>query len=389
MPLRLVVHDYAGHPFQVQLSRELARRGHGVLHLHCPSYRSGKGAVERVPGDPRELRIDAVSLDATFEKYSPARRISQELVYARRLAAKVRAERPDVVVSSNTPLFAQSMLLRECKRLGSSFVFWQQDVYSVAMKREAERRLPAVLGELVGRRFVELERLLLRRSDAVIPISEDFRTTLLQWGLPADKLHVIENWAPLDELPQRPRNNAWSRRHGLVDKRVLLYSGTLGRKHDPSLLLRLALEARARQASNLLSFAFQDYQDLPDVLATGDVLLVLLEREAGRFAVPSKVLSYLCAARPLLASIPQENLAAKVVVASGGGAVVDPDDARGFVEAARRLLDDPDARSRFGAAARDYAEETFDIHAIGDRFEHVLESVVRAPRYAASRGMQG
>jgi len=31
--------------------------------------------------------------------------------------------------------------------------------------------------------------------------------------------------------------------------------------------------------------------------------VVILEREAGRFAVPSKVLSYLCAGRPLLAEV--------------------------------------------------------------------------------------
>jgi len=30
--MRLLIHDYAGHPFQVQLSRELARRGHSVTH---------------------------------------------------------------------------------------------------------------------------------------------------------------------------------------------------------------------------------------------------------------------------------------------------------------------------------------------------------------------
>ena len=44
--LRVVVHDYVGHPFQVQLSRELARRGMDVLHLHCGSFRTGKGDVD-------------------------------------------------------------------------------------------------------------------------------------------------------------------------------------------------------------------------------------------------------------------------------------------------------------------------------------------------------
>ena len=50
----------------------------------------------------------------------------------------------------------------------------------------------------------------------------------------------IENWAPVDELPARPRENEWARRHGLDGKPVLLYSGTLGLKHDPGLLHRLA-----------------------------------------------------------------------------------------------------------------------------------------------------
>lgn len=395
MPLRIAVHDYSGHPFQVQLSRELARRGHEVLHLHCPSYCSGKGALEPRPGDPPGFRVEAVSLDTPFEKYSPVKRLRQERRYARRLVRRIREEGPDVVLSSNTPLFAQQILL---KKLGVPFVFWQQDVYSVAMQREAQRRLPSVLGRAVGRRFLELERKLLEQSDAVVTIAEDFRATLLQWGLPPAKLHVIENWAPLDELPPRPRDNDWARRHELVDKRVLLYSGTLGLKHDPGVLLRLAHELRddpdarvvvvsegagadqlrEQGAENLLVLGFQPYETLPDVLASGDVLLAILEREAGRFAVPSKVLTYLCAARPLLAAVPPENLAARIITGSGAGLLAGPDDTDGFVAAARRLLADSDLRRQMGAAGRKYAETTFDIGTIGDRFEQVLRSVVPA-----------
>ena len=36
--MRILVHDFSGHPFQMQLSRELARRGHDVLHVDCASY---------------------------------------------------------------------------------------------------------------------------------------------------------------------------------------------------------------------------------------------------------------------------------------------------------------------------------------------------------------
>ncbi|RYJ01060.1 MAG: glycosyltransferase WbuB, partial [Actinomycetales bacterium] len=40
--MKVVVHDFSGHPFQVQLSRELARRGHDVVHSSCAAYVSGR-----------------------------------------------------------------------------------------------------------------------------------------------------------------------------------------------------------------------------------------------------------------------------------------------------------------------------------------------------------
>ena len=67
--MRVIVHDYCGHPFQVQLSRELARRGHDVLHLYCPSVPSGHGALERGDDDPTTFAVEPVALDATFERF--------------------------------------------------------------------------------------------------------------------------------------------------------------------------------------------------------------------------------------------------------------------------------------------------------------------------------
>jgi putative colanic acid biosynthesis glycosyltransferase WcaI len=392
--LRVVVHDYSGFPFPVQLSRELARRGHDVLHLHCPSYRAGKGDLELRADDPTTLAIEPIDMGGQFAKYSPTRRVWQELTYGDRTRHRIVAHGPDVVLSGDTPLFAQIVILRSCRRKRIPFVFWLQDLNSVAMRLEAERRVP-VGGRAIGNALVGLERNALQRSSAVVAISEDFRNTLLAWGLPAAQLHVIENWAPVDEMPVRPRENGWARRHGLEGEPVLLYSGTLGLKHDAGLLLELAEalpEVRVVVASeglgadwlaerpreNLMLLGFQPYGELPDVLGAGDILFVILERAAGAFAVPSKVLSYLCAGRPLLASLPADNLAAQVVQASGGGLLVEPDDVRGLVDGAQRLLSDPELRARLGKAGRAYAERTFEIGSIADRFEAVLEAAVKA-----------
>jgi glycosyltransferase involved in cell wall biosynthesis len=98
------------------------------------------------------------------------------------------------------------------------------------------------------------------------------------------------------------------------------------------------------------------------------------------FSVPSKVLSYQCAARPILASIPTYNLAAKTVARSGSGLVVDSADESGFVAAAQKLVDSVSLRQQLGGNGRTYALKAFEIEAITDRFLRVLTETGSSPR---------
>jgi glycosyltransferase involved in cell wall biosynthesis len=390
--MRLIVHDYSGHPFQVQLSRELARRGHEVRHLHCTSYTTGKGAVVVKPHDPATFQVEAIDLGEEFDKYRYVRRVRQERRYAARFREQIDLTGVDAMLCCNVPLLALDQVQRDVARAGVPFVFWQQDVYSLAM-RDAAQQVPLVGGPL-GQRFVRIEQRILRESQAVVTISPDFVELLLEWGVAPERLHVVENWAPLEDLPVVPQSNDWAAGHDLGARPVVLYAGTLGMKHDPSLLITLAealggdadlvvvsegqgadwlrREAAARRIEHLRLLPFQPMEALPKVLATADVLVALLEPGAGAFSVPSKVLTYHCAGRALLAAVPSENLAARIIHRAGSGVVVAPGDHAALTRAARDLVEDPDLRTRLGAAGREYAEATFDIERIGDRFEQVL-----------------
>ena len=407
---RIVIHDYSGHPGQAQLSRALARRGYTVTHQHCPSYTTGRGSLQREAGDPATLTFEPVAMDGTFAKYSPITRLRQELRYGKSASRAIAAKQPSVVVLSNVPLLAHSVLARDLAKRGVPMVFWHQDIYSEAIGATARRRIP-VVGGLLARLADRTERTIARRSVAIVAISPTFLERLGEWGV-AEKATVVPNWAPIDELPVRERDNGWRRRIGLDGHPVVLYSGTLGLKHDPSILAELAAglrrshpEARvvvvsegkgrdwleehkagaAGAADNLVLLDFQPYGDLPDVMASADVLAAILEPDASKFSVPSKVLTYLCSNRAILGVLPPDNSVAEVLTSQGAGEVVDPADRDRVVAAAQELLDDEDRRRTMGQAGRRYAEQTFSPETAADRFLEVFGDLV-APVAPQGRG---
>jgi colanic acid biosynthesis glycosyl transferase WcaI len=126
----------------------------------------------------------------------------------------------------------------------------------------------------------------------------------------------------------------------------------------------LRSQAVEQSLENLHVLDYQPYGQLAEVLATADVLVALLESSAGIFSVPSKVLTYLCAARPLLASMPKENLAARTIERAGAGIVTNPGDAAAFLSSAEVLFNDARTRIDMGQAARSLAETNFRIDVI-------------------------
>jgi colanic acid biosynthesis glycosyl transferase WcaI len=395
--VRICVCEYSGHAFQVQLSRELANRGYDVLHLYFSEFQSPKGRLSRQTTDPATLSIEGVSLGRPFAKYRFVRRWLQERQIGQRLAQRIDEFAPEVVLASNLPLDPLSIVLQSCLKANRRCIFWQQDIYSSAILRILRRKLGPI-GYLIGRYYERLERRAAARSSAIVVIADSFKATLeAKFGIDPGKVKVIENWAPIEEIAIEPKTNPWSAAHGLVQKDVVLYTGTLGLKHDPALILSLAaalrnrpntrvvvvsegpfaawLLARAKDQSlhNLLVLPFQPYEVYPEVLASADVLISIIESDAGEYSVPSKVLSYLCAGRPIVLSAPNENLAAQVIQRSGAGLVCPVNDANAFVNAVEKLLEDGGLRERLGKNARHYAETSFDIRKIADQFEAIIQ----------------
>ncbi len=396
--MKILVHDYAGHAFPTSLSRALAARGHQVVHAFAGSLQTPRGDLRHNPGDADTLEFREFPMDPQYPrfKYSFRRRRNMEIRYGNAAAEFVRSWKPDAVLSGNTPTETQEPITRATVESGGRFYYWVQDFYSLAVDKLLRKKIP-VAGGFIGAWYRLLDSRQFRRSSGIVTITEDFTPILAnEFGVSADRVSVVPNWAVIEDLPKMPKDNFWSRSHGLEDKFVFLYTGTIGMKHNPAMLLELARrfqdkpevvvvvvsegigadwlsrELAAANLTNLRILPYQSFAELPAVLASGDVLVGILEEEAGVFSVPSKTLSYLCAARPLLLAVPKENLAARITREQGAGITVAPKDMEGFLAAAAFLYASPDERAEFGAKARAYAEATFPIEKTASAFEKIL-----------------
>ena len=397
--MRILIHDYAGHPFQVQLSRELARRGHDVLHQYYGYNNTPKGNLDKSAVDVQNLVIEGVYTKEPIQKYSFLKRWLQDLEFGELVSQSIREFSPDIFMAANTPLDSLRKITSVCRDQDTRYVFWLQDVSGLAAHKLLKQKIP-VLGGLVGQYHIRLEQNLLRQSDGVVLIADEFQPIVEGWGVQPETTRVIPNWAPLDEVPVCKKNNLWAVQHGVADKFCFLYTGGMGLKHNPNLILQLAIAVCERDEicvmvvsqglgsswlqekktelglDNLKILNYQPFERMPDVLAAGDVLVAILEPDAGIFSVPSKVLTYLCAQRPLLLAVPLDNLASQIVSRNAAGIVVPPEDLDGFVAAAMILVEDRENRAIMGSNARLYTEEHFEIQSIGDKFEALFTQIV-------------
>ena len=241
--MRIYLHDYGGHAFLVGLARHLARRGHTVRYGFSATNEAPQGDLAPRADDPPTFSLDPVVTPPVDKRARSlaglVKRKRAEARFGRAAAAHLRRWNADVVVCANGSLDVVGPLMAAARDQGAAFANWLQDVLSVGTRSVLARRF-GLPGDLLGRAFEAREGRLLRGADAVIGITEAFRPLLDGWGVDPARVAIIENWAPLAELPQRPRDTAWARAHGLDGHPIVLYSGTLGMKHDPASLGHVA-----------------------------------------------------------------------------------------------------------------------------------------------------
>jgi colanic acid biosynthesis glycosyl transferase WcaI len=135
---------------------------------------------------------------------------------------------------------------------------------------------------------------------------------------------------------------------------------------------KLALQERARdrQLNNVSFLNSRSAEEMPELLASADALLVPLKGFIPG-AVPSKLYEGMGSGRPVV--LIAEGEAADVVRETNAGIVVDPGDIGGIANALRRLRADAQLGAKMGENGRKAALERFDRDRIAKGFIQRLE----------------
>jgi glycosyltransferase involved in cell wall biosynthesis len=123
---------------------------------------------------------------------------------------------------------------------------------------------------------------------------------------------------------------------------------------------------------NIVWLPMQPWAVYPDVLAASDVSLINLHPELHTPVVPSKLLSIMAAARPVLASLPPESDARRIITEAGCGLFVEAGDGEALADGILSVYSDRTMAKEMGQQGRSYVEAHFSREVCIDHMEGIL-----------------
>ncbi|MBQ1043345.1 MULTISPECIES: glycosyltransferase family 4 protein [unclassified Micromonospora] len=336
-------------------------------------YRAHRRSVEDLDG----LRVLRAPLYPSHDR-SAVRRAANYLSWAASSTVVGRGllRSADASLVYGSPITAATAAMAARMRWRTPYVLmvmdlWPDSVFATGFLTDgAGRRLAAgALGGLTDRVH--------RWADHITVPSPGLRRTLIERGIPADKVSVVYNWADEKVMQPAEPDPTFRARLGLGrDDFVVMYAGNLGAAQrldvavaamehlrdlpDVHLVLvgggveRESLRERAR-AGGLATVHFAD-QIAPERIASAMAatqlqLISLADEPLFHITLPGKVQAILASGQPALVCAPGD--AARIVTGAGAGFAAPPGDPAALAAVIRQARSAPRDRLRdMGHAAR-------------------------------------
>lgn len=246
----------------------------------------------------------------------------------------------NVVYANTWPLLSQALVARYCARRRIPLVLHIQDVYPESLMG----KLPRVSRRVIGGPLWMLDRWSAQQAQQVVVISDNMRRTYVEnRGLAPGRVTTVLNWVDDQRFAHTPsRRDACARYRIPEDKFTFLYLGNIGPVAGVEGLIHAFHKAGLPQAQlvvvgdgsaktscvaladrlglgNVRFVSDPEAANVPLLQSLGHVCLLPVRKGAAFSSIPSKLMAYMLAGKPVLATVDLQSDTAQCVHAAQCG----------------------------------------------------------------------
>jgi len=260
-------------------------------------------------------------------------------------------------------------------------------------------KAPSRVYKAAYRLFKTLMTSIYARSDLVVTVTQNLVQSLLLRGI--DNVKLVPNGADVSIFKPYGKANVREELGLKKDDFILVYSGGVGGYyrldvvvkavarldgaiHDEikllivgsgnvSQLIRLAKKLGLN--NNIVYLGVKnDRKELAQILSAGDVGIVPYDdNPLWKNSVPAKFYEYCACGLPVVATVYEDSILAKLINENGIGLTVRPMDKEKLAEAIRNLYENESFRVVAGRKARELVEREFDRNKIAEKFLNLIK----------------
>lgn len=366
------------------LRQAFAAAGH-TMELYAPT--PTRGVSDEVRREYQKNKKDEWELDGKLhvrrfplwrEGRNPlARALRYAVLELQLLWFGLRAKDIDLMPVSSTPPINGLMatLLKKWKKI--PFVYTVQDMFPESLVSTGI----TTKGSLLWKIGDWVSNITYRNAEHIMVISDSMKENLIAKGVPAEKISITYNWIDTQTTyPVARQENPLYEEFGLDPEAfIVTYAGNLGNSQNAELLVDCAqkltdrkdvqivifgngsekekLEKRIAESGlgNIRLLPLQPMERVSQVYSLGDASFVICKKGVGGGAFPSKAVSIMATATPIIASFDTDSDLCRIIEKEQIGLCAEAEDVQAAVDAILKLYNDRDLVKQQGEKARQLA----------------------------------
>src|SRR4030042_290041 len=250
------------------------------------------------------------------------------------------SQKPEVIYANTWPIFAQGLICLVARLRRIPIVLSIQDIYPELLAIQGKLSKLGVFYRIL----YSLDRMIAGCASAIIVISDRFaKIYTKERGIRPEKVHVIPNWVDVEEIKILPKDQCRKKYKIPENAFLLVYAGNIGVAAGVETIiqavgslpdysnvillvagqgsqLKRSIELANKIGSEKIIFHSPWLSDeTSSLLSTADILVLPTKSNQLQASVPSKLITYLFAAKPILALAKEDTDIAELIREVGWG----------------------------------------------------------------------